>query len=770
MNKMKNSKIKYLRAKTNWSLLVSFNTLILSHLHAVAIVISFFLFSSCEYKSGKVLESEAYIRIEMPNYSLLVQKEGFRFGFQDPDDGIIIPAHAQSGLQVGPSPEKLMDAVSCTYIGHDGQSHSFSVVMTDGSTCRVEVRLSEIMAQFSAFPAKEGQYSIVFRAGPVSPGYGLGDDLINTICRGKEPAIKGKGTEITGFTDDDFGAGGARERMISNFAIYPVNKFAWVNVYPDSKIVRSTITEIAQGSNVVSSLDQLYFFFGATEEIYRSWLHVRNEAGYPVMKPEYELFGLGWEAWGALAWNTNQKSVFEDVNHYLDLGYPLKWMIIGSGFWPRQDSLLHATTSFGMWDKEKYPDPRGLIDYFHKKDLKVLLGLRIAFIVGGPFSREGAEKGYFLEEEGKPKVFRIGFPKSPIYILDAQNPEAVAWYTGLCDRWGVDGFKEDIFGYGKYLLRDDKLNPVNEALMDKGYLIMIRNNYLGSPGSMHRIEDFNYDQDQDRGAINTLIYPYCGLPFSYPDIIGGLFGGTNFDGEVSTRIKRYMMRNAMWASVHPTMSVGKGPWHFKDPQVDSVILKAANLHDRLHPYIYSQAIRFYRDGFPWSMVPLPIVFPDDPAVHGRENNVDRGYQWMIGDALLATPLYGEDYETATSRNVYLPVGKWMDYETGTAYKGPVMLSNFELPPEKTPLFVGGTGIVVEKSPDGLKARIYPVSRNVSSIFYDRDGETTSTISIENPDWENVVITNTTTNKQVSGTWIRHACEFDLTPGHNYSVR
>ena len=94
------------------------------------------------------------------------------------------------------------------------------------------------------------------------------------------------------------------------------------------------------------------------------------------------------------------------------------------------------------------------------------------------------------------------------------------------------------------------------------------------------------------------------------------------------------MRFAMWASVHPTMAMGKGPWHFKDAQLDSVVLKAAKLHDRLHPYIYSQAIRFYKDGFPWSMTPLPLVFPENIEVHGRENNVDRGYQWMIGDSLL----------------------------------------------------------------------------------------------------------------------------------------
>jgi hypothetical protein len=742
-----------------------------SYLNVAAAFLSFFLFASCESKVGKVLESEAHIMIEMPYYRLLVHKEGFRFSFQDPENGIIVPAHKESGLQVGPSPEQLVDAASCRYSGHDGTAHFFSVQMADGSGCRVELRLSDHMAHFSAFPEEEGQYSIVFRAGPVSPGYGLGDDLISDMCPGwRTPVEKGRGTDITGFADEDFRAKEVRERMISNFAIYPVKGFAWVNIYPLSKIVRSTENEIAQGSNAAAALDQLYFFFGKPKQIYQSWLNVRNEAGYPVMKPSYPLFGVGWEAWGALAWNTNQQSVYEDVNHYLDLGYPLQWMIIGSGFWPREDTLYHTTTSFGMWDPEKYPDPGGLIDHFRAKDLKVMLGLRIAFIVGGPFSEEGAEKGYFIMEDGAPKVFKIGFPRSPIYILDAQNPEAVTWYVDLCDRWGVDGFKEDIYGYGKYLIRDDKLNPVNEALKEKGYLIMLRNNYLGSAGSMHRIEDFNYDTDQDRGAINTLIYPYCGLPFSYPDIIGGLFGGTNFDGEVSPRIKKYMMRFSMWASVQPTMAMGKGPWHFRDDQVDSVILKAAKLHDRLQPYMYSQATRFYREGFPWTMAPLPVVFPDDPEVHGRENNVDRGYQWMIGDALLATPLYGEDYETANSRDIYLPEGRWIDYETGENYQGPVMLSGFELPLEKTPLFVGGTGIVVEKAGDGLKARIYPVSQNVSTVFYDQDGETESTISVDRPDWENVVVTDVADGKQVPGEWVRHAFEFDLKAGHNYTVK
>ena len=50
-------------------------------------------------------------------------------------------------------------------------------------------------------------------------------------------------------------------------------------------------------------------------------------------------------------------------------------------------------------------------------------------------------------------------------------------------------------------------------------------------------------------------------------------------------------------------------------------------------------------------------------------HMDRGYEWLIGDSLLATPLYGNDYDTASSRDVYLSAGKWMDYDTGKLYSG-----------------------------------------------------------------------------------------------------
>jgi len=512
-------------------------------------------------------------------------------------------------------------------------------------------------------------------------------------------------------------------------------------------------------------------FAGSPREIYRQFLQARNQYGYPVLKPKYEFFGVGWEAFGALAWDTNQQTVKENVDRYLADGFPLSWMVVGSGFWPQEGDRFHETTSFGLYDHKLYPDPAAFIAYFHSKGLKFFQGLRTTFITDGPFSAEGAKNRYFVEQNGQPEVLHFGWPKNPTYVLDWTKPQAVSWFADLVRRWtafGVDGFKEDVFGFGKYTLGDDKLDAVDRALMHEGLYVMGRNQYLGSPADLHRINDFNYDQNQDRGPVNALALAYSGLPLIYPDIVGGTFGERHFDLKVTPRMRRYMMRNAQWASVHCSMSMGQGPWTFGDPEVENVMLGAARLHDRLQPYLYSQAVRFYLEGYPWTMAPLPVAFPDDAQVYGRENQTVRGYEWMIGDALLATPLYGNDYETAQTRDIYLPAGTWIDYDTGERFQGPRLLRGFALAPGKSPLFVGGTGIVAEKRGSGTVARIYSVNPHGETFLIDRDGVTRTTIRLNVADWNSVSITGA--GRAVTGSWRDHTLEFAIVPGETYDIR
>jgi alpha-glucosidase (family GH31 glycosyl hydrolase) len=669
--------------------------------------------------------------------------------------------HSQGGLLLG-DPDR-PEAARLVGESFNAEGHKVLDVRTaSGMSARVTVTLTPNQADFVVLPDKP--QAVLMRLAPAKPGYGLGDHAVT--------GRKAFDTDITGYRNDHFLSGTGLTRMVSNFVIYPNQKFAFLIWDSGVKIVRSTDTECTQGAPSVEGEVRFTIFSGTPHEIYRQFLQSRNQYGYPVLRPKYEYFGVGWEAFGALAWDTNHTTVKENVDRYLTEGYPLAWMVVGSGFWPHDEKRLHETTSFGLYDKTLYPDPTAFIGYFHSRGLKYFQGLRTTFITDGPFSAEGVRNGYFVEEEGRAKVFKFGWPESPTYFLDWSKPQAVTWFTDLVHKWtvfGVDGFKEDVFGFGKYSLGDDKLDAVNYALMREGSYMMGRNAYLASVADLHRINDFNYDQNQDRGPVNALALAYSGLPLVYPDIVGGTFGERHFDLKVTPKMRTYMMRNAQWASLHSSMSMGQGPWTFGDPQVDKVMLAAARLHDRLQPYLYSQAVRFYLDGYPWTMAPLPIAFPDDSHVYGRENQNVRGYEWMIGDALLAVPLYGNDYESANTRDVYLPSGEWMDYDTGKRYHGPQLLHDFALPLGKTPLFVGGTGIVGEKRGTQVVARVYPIASSAESFLIDRDGVTRTTIRLHVSDWKKVNV-SAGSGRATRGAWRDNAFEFVIVPGETYELR
>jgi len=673
----------------------------------------------------------------------------------------VAAAHPGGGLLLG-DPDR-PEAASVSGESFDAQGHRVLAVRTpSGLTATVTVTLTPNQADLVVRPS--APMAVMLRFAPLSPGFGLGDHAAD-----QRPSYD---TDITGYRNDRFLSAGHVTRLISNFAYYPKHKFGFLVWDPGVKIVRSTAEECLQGVRRAEADVRFSLFTGTPPEIYRQFLESRNLYGYPVMKPKYEFFGVGWEAFGALAWDTNHKTVAENIGQYLSLGYPLQWMVVGSGFWPREDQRFHETTSFGFYDKNLYPDPRAFIAQFHAKGLKYFQGLRTTFIVDGPYSEEGVRNGYFIEENGKPKIFTFSWPKSPTYFLDWRKPQAVAWFRDLAHKWtayGVDGFKEDVFGYEKYALGDDKLDPVNAALMREGLYLMGRNAYLASPADLHRLNDFNFNQNQDRGPVNALAYGYSGFPLVYPDIVGGTFGEGHFDLKVTPRMRQYMKRNAMWAALHPSMSMGQGPWTFGDRDVERVLLAAARLHDRLQPYFYSQAVRFYLEGYPWPFAPLPVAYPNDPGVYGRENERVRGYQWMIGDALLAAPLYGNDYETAQTRDVYLPAGEWMEYDTGRRHQGPATLRAYSLPVDKTPLFVGGSGIVVEKRDKQLVARVYPVGGTAEARFIHPDGVSTSTIRVDAAGRKNVAV-RCSSGRTCSGAWERHAFEFPIRSGEDYEVR
>jgi alpha-D-xyloside xylohydrolase len=80
---------------------------------------------------------------------------------------------------------------------------------------------------------------------------------------------------------------------------------------------------------------------------------------------------------------------------------------------------------------------------------------------------------------------------------------------------------------------------------------------------------------------------------------------------------------------------------------------------KLMPYVYAQAKDCSEHGLPMVRA-LFIEYPDDPGSW----NVDDEY--LFGSSVLVAPLMEEG---STARNVYLPPGTWIDYQTGKSFTG-----------------------------------------------------------------------------------------------------
>ena len=76
------------------------------------------------------------------------------------------------------------------------------------------------------------------------------------------------------------------------------------------------------------------------------------------------------------------------------------------------------------------------------------------------------------------------------------------------------------------------------------------------------------------------------------------------------------------------------------------------------PYVYAQAKDCSDRGLPMVRA-LLVEFPDDPGAWLVED------EYMFGSQMLVAPLL----ESGTERMVYLPRGKWIDYQNGHVYEG-----------------------------------------------------------------------------------------------------
>jgi len=165
---------------------------------------------------------------------------------------------------------------------------------------------------------------------------------------------------------------------------------------------------------------------------------------------------------------------------------------------------------------------------------------------------------------------------------------------------------------------------------------------------------------------------------------------------------------------------GTEPWAF-GPSAEAICKSFIELRYRLLPYNYTLAYNNFASGKP---IAYPLFFDSgDPLL------ANQGSSYMWGDAFCVSPVVQSGQ---TSKDVYLPDGKWINFWTELLVDGGQAV-NVATPLEQMPVFVKAGSIIPmqpvmnytdEHPPDTLMLAVYPVT-GVSGQFtlYEDDGST-----------------------------------------------
>ncbi len=690
-------------------------------------------------------------------YSVKIDPAGFKFSFLDKQGDQVAPAYAVAGLEIDAQPVNEVKTVPLT-------AGTFQVSTASGQKAKVKVALKNGVAAFTVTPSGDQAHHVSLNLGGMPVAHGLGD---TAAWENSFNLVQNETKKHRLFHD------GGSKRWMSSFVIFPHNGIAGVHFEEGDKEVTIGPDQYSMTIRKAGSVS-FYYFLGDMKTIYTNYLDLRQQLGYPNIKPKFRLFELGWESWDALGYQTSTETVKSMIAKLLEEGYPIRWAVTGSGYWEKNGT----TTSFGKFGP-KFKDHRGFKAWLNGNDVKWMIGQRTNFVPsGGPYqtkaktqdansktkvyngnpaSDEGLARGYFLKNEQGEVIKKASryYPQIACYILDGRVSKATEWFVDLYQQWGVDGIKEDtmmVLG-SNY----DIYNEPSALIAQKGGLVMARCGTFSAPGTLLRINDTNGAASmQKRAPINYMQYAACGAPNVYSDTIG-FHGISNVEAT---------MRHGWMMATTAGLAIGKEPAKW-DRQQKIMFKKMINFHYQLGPYMYDAAIKSYHEGYPYTLTPISIAYPNDEKAAQAEH-----YQWLIGESILAAPLL-IDYKSG-KMNIYLPEGIWFDYDTGKKYTGPTILENFEMPLGKTPCFVGGKGIIVLRDSDEapLKAKIYPVVKDDSSFtFYYPDESAKSVLSLNT--WTGQPqVTDTTTGKKISCSVETEtgAVMFEIMPDHDYRVK
>ena len=317
--------------------------------------------------------------------------------------------------------------------------------------------------------------------------------------------------------------------------------------------------------------------------------------------------------------------------------------------------------------KDRFEDPVKMLKQLKKDGFHTCLWQLPYFTPKNRFFPEIIEKGLHV-------VNATGGMPVEDAILDFSNPETVDWYQEKIEglmKQGVSTIKCDFgeaapyngfYHSGKGGLYEHNLYPLryNKALwevVERNHpgegIIWARSAWAGS-------QRYALHWGGDAATTNTGLLGDLrgGLSFG---LSGFSFWSHDMGGFVTASpediYRRWLPFGFLSSHTRAHGAPPTEPWLISESFTDA-FRECAEMKYKLMPYVYAQAKDCSERGLPMVRA-LLVEFPQDPGAWLVED------EYMFGSQMLVAPLL----ESGNSRMVYLPRGKWIDYQTGQVYEG-----------------------------------------------------------------------------------------------------
>lgn len=554
--------------------------------------------------------------------------------------------------------------------------------------------------------------------------YGFGEKFTPFIKNGQSVEI---------WNED---GGTSTEQSYKSIPFYMSNRGYGVFVNSPDKVSFEVSSEMVKKVGFAvqgESLDYFIFNGPTMKDVITRYTDL---TGKPAL-PAPWTFGL----WLSTSFTTNydEKTVTSFVDGMAERGVPLSVFHFDC-FW-----MKGFCWSDFKWDKDVFPDPKGMLARLKEKGLKICVWINSYIAQESVLFEEGMEKGYFVKRTNG-DVWQWDMWQPGMALVDFTNPDACKWYQDKLEElmdMGVDCFKTD---FGERIPTEDVVyyngaDPMkmhnyytylyNKVVFDllerkrgKGEAVLFARSATvgGQKFPVHWggdcWSDYESMSESLRGGLSLTM---SGFGFWSHDI-----GGFE-DTSTPDVYKRWVAFGLMssHSRLHGSTSY-RVPWAYDEESVE-VAKYFTELKASLMPYLYRNAIETNRTGVP-TMRSMVLDFQDDPTC----GYLDK--QYMFGDSLLVAPVFNEE----GNAEFYLPEGKWTNFLTGEVVAGGRWVREhhgyLSIPCYARENSMIAVGAVVNKPDydyaDGVTIKVYELQDGVkaSTTVYNMQSEDELTVS------------------------------------------